>query len=186
MIRKCSIDDYEAILSIINDAAEVYRGIIPTELWREPYMSADELRKEINSDVRFFCLEVGGSLVAVMGTQSVRDVILIRHAYVRTNRQRKGEGGRLLQYLVDNARKPILIGTWKSARWALRFYEKHGFRLIEGGEKDRLLKAYWQIPARQIDASVVMADHQARQEVVQDYNPTHSKAFNDGVGVSQS
>ena len=168
MIRKCSIDDYEAILSIINDAAEVYRGIIPTELWREPYMSADELRKEINSDVRFFCLEVGGSLVAVMGTQSVRDVILIRHAYVRTNRQRKGEGSRLLQYLVDNARKPILIGTWKSARWALRFYEKHGFRLIEGGEKDRLLKAYWQIPARQIDASVVMADHQARQKVVQD------------------
>ena len=186
MIRKCSINDYEAILSIINDAAEVYRGIIPTELWGEPYMSADELRKEITSDVRFFCLEVGGGLVAVMGTQSVRDVILIRHAYVRTNRQRKGEGSLLLQYLVDNAPKPILIGTWRAARWALRFYEKNGFRLIEGSEKDRLLKAYWRIPARQIEASVVMADHRAQQEVVQDYNPTSSKAFKNGVGVSQS
>ena len=103
----------------------------------------DELRKEITSDILFFGSEVGGGLVAVMGTQSVKDVILVRHAYVRTNRQRKGEGGRLLQYLVDNAPKPILIGTWKDARWALRFYEKHGFRLIEGGEKDRLLKAYW-------------------------------------------
>lgn len=186
MIRKCSINDYEAILSIINDAAEVYRGIIPTELWVEPYMSADELRKEITSGVRFFGLEVGGGLVAVMGTQSVRDVILVRHAYVRTNRQRKGEGSRLLQYLVDNASKPILIGTWRAARWALRFYEKNGFRLIEGGEKDRLLKAYWRIPARQVNASVVMADHRAQQEVVQDYNPTSSEAFNDGVGVSQS
>lgn len=172
MIRKCSANDFEAILSIINDAAEVYYSIIPIDLWRQPYMSPDELRTEITSDIRFFGLEVGGSLVAVMGTQSLKDVTLIRHAYVRPDRQRKGEGGRLLRYLVDTAPKPVLIGTWKAAHWALRFYEKHGFRLIEGGEKDRLLKAYWHIPARQIETSIVMADHRALREVVQDYNPT--------------
>ena len=175
MIRECSIDDFEAILSIINEAAEVYRDIIPTDLWREPYMSTDELRKEISSDIRFFGSEVGGSLVAVMGTQSVKDATLIRHAYVRTNRQRKGEGGRLLQCMLDNAPKPVLIGTWKAARRALRFYEKHGFRLIEGGEKDRLLRAYWNIPALQIKSSVIMADHRALQELVKSHGITSSE-----------
>ena len=170
MIRECTDADFEAILSIINDGAEAYRGVIPADRWHEPYMPAGELRHEIASGVRFAGVETGGSLVAVMGSQPVQDVILIRHAYVRTDRQRRGEGGRLLRHLLATAPRPVLIGTWAAARWAVRFYEKHGFTLIDGAEKDRLLKTYWDIPARQVETSVVMADRRALDEIIEGYD----------------
>lgn len=170
MIRDCTDADFEAILSIINDGAEAYRGVIPPDRWHEPYMPDGELRHEFASGVRFAGLETGGSLVGVMGSQSVKDVILIRHAYVLTDRQRRGEGGRLLQHLLSSAPRPVLIGTWKAARWAVRFYEKHDFTLIEGTEKDRLLRTYWDIPARQVETSVVMADRRALDEIVEGYD----------------
>ena len=129
-------------------------------------MPSDELRYEIAAGVSFVVAEAGGSLVAVMGSQPVKDVTLIRHAYVRTEKQRRGEGSRLLQHLLKTEHRPVLIGTWKAARWALRFYEKHGFKLIEGEEKDRLLKTYWNVPPQQVEASVVMADVQAFQRIV--------------------
>ena len=173
MIRECIDADFEAILSIINDGAEAYRGVIPPDRWCEPYMPAGELRNEMAAGVRFAGLEAGGSLVGVMGSQLVQDVILIRHAYVRTARQRRGDGGRLLQHLLETAMRPVIIGTWKAARWAVRFYEKHDFTLIEGEEKDRLLKTYWDIPYRQVETSVVMADRRALDEIVIGYeNPT--------------
>ena len=166
MIRECTDADFEAILSIINDGAEAYRGVIPPDRWCEPYMPAGELRNEIAAGVRFAGLEAGGSLVGVMGSQLVQDVILIRHAYVRNARQRRGDGGRLLEHLLETAMRPVMIGTWKAARWAVRFYEKHGFTLIEGNEKDRLLRTYWDIPDRQVETSVVMADQRALNEIV--------------------
>jgi len=169
LIRDCTDSDFETILSIINDGAQAYRRVIPTDRWHDPYMPAGELRHEIAAGVRFAGAEVGGSLVAVMGSQPVQDVILIRHAYVRTDRQRRGEGGQLLQHLLKTAPRPVLIGTWKAARWAVRFYEKHGFTLIEGDEKDRLLKTYWDIPARQVETSVVLADRRALDEIVVGY-----------------
>ncbi|MGB0630400.1 MAG: GNAT family N-acetyltransferase [Alphaproteobacteria bacterium] len=182
MIRECTDADFEAILSIINDGAEAYRGVIPPDRWHEPYMPAGELRHEIAAGVRFAGAEAGGSLVGVMGSQPVQDVILIRHAYVRTNRQRRGEGGRLLQHLLKTAPRPVLIGTWKAARWAVRFYEKHGFSLIEGDEKDRLLKAYWDIPARQVETSVVLADRRALEEIVVGYDKP-SDDNDDGIDI---
>ncbi|PPR11593.1 MAG: hypothetical protein CFH41_00464 [Alphaproteobacteria bacterium MarineAlpha11_Bin1] len=166
VIRECTGADFEAILSIINDGAQAYRSVIPVDRWLEPYMPAGELRHEINTGVLFAGAEAGGSLVAVMGLQIVKDVTLIRHAYVRTACQRRGEGSRLLQHLMKQTRLPVLIGTWKSARWALRFYEKHAFNLIEGEEKDRLLRSYWNIPSWQVKSSVVMADQQAIEELV--------------------
>ncbi|MEE2997478.1 MAG: GNAT family N-acetyltransferase [Pseudomonadota bacterium] len=166
MIREYTNGDFEAILSIINDGARAYRGVIPADQWREPYMPSDELHYEIAAGVRFVVAEAGGSLVAVMGSQPVKDVTLIRHAYVRTEKQQRGEGSRLLQHLMKIEQQPLLIGTWKAARWALRFYEKHGFKLIDGEEKDRLLQTYWDIPPQQVEASVVMADFLAAQRIV--------------------
>ena len=158
------------MLEIINDGASAYKGAIPPDRWHEPYMSADELRNEIAAGVRFSGAETGGGLVGVMGSQPVQDVVLIRHAYVRTDRQRRGAGSELLRHLLATATRPVLIGTWAAARWAVRFYEKHGFTLIEGEEKDRLLRAYWNIPARQVETSVVMADRRAMAEIVRGYD----------------
>jgi N-acetylglutamate synthase-like GNAT family acetyltransferase len=158
MIRLCRDIDFEAIHSIINDAAEAYRGVIPADRWHEPYMSREELRQEIKSGVRFWGYEEGGKLVGAMGIQDVQDVTLIRHAYVRTDRRNQGIGGKLLAELRTLTGRPILIGTWAAATWAIRFYEKHGFRLVTPEEKDRLLKKYWSIPARQIETSVVLAE----------------------------
>lgn len=167
MIRPCTDEDFEAILAVINDGASAYRGVIPAECWNVPYMGAGELRHEIASGVVFSGAESrGGGLVGVMGLQAVKDVILIRHAYVRSDRQRRGIGSELLSALLAQAPRPVLLGTWKAARWAVRFYEKHGFGLVEGAEKNRLLKAYWEIPDRQVDASVVMADPRALREIV--------------------
>ena len=158
MIRKCDDTDFETIYQIINEAAQVYRGIIPADRWKEPYMPRDELEHEIEAEVRFWAYEEDGELLGVMGIQDVLDVTLIRHAYVRTAQQNKGIGGKLLSHLRTLTSRPILLGTWADATWAIRFYEKHGFHLVTPKEKDRLLKKYWAIPDRQIETSVVLAE----------------------------
>ena len=158
MIRRCDDNDFEMIYAIINDAALAYKGVIPTDLWKEPYMSKDELRHEIDEGVLFWGYEEAGEIVGVMGIQPIIDVTLIRHAYVRMAERNRGIGSKLLSYLLKQATRPILIGTWADAVWAVRFYEKHGFRLVTKEEKDRLLRKYWSIPERQIETSVVLAD----------------------------
>jgi GNAT superfamily N-acetyltransferase len=158
MIRQCEERDFEVIWAIINDGAQAYKGTIPADRWTEPYMSREKLRGEIDDGVVFWGYEEGGELAGVMGIQEVRDVTLIRHAYVRTRSQKRGIGGRLLSHLREMASRRILIGTWADAVWAIQFYERHGFQLVGGEEKDQLLKRYWTIPERQIATSVVLAD----------------------------
>jgi len=158
MIRQCNPTDFEAIYTVINDGAEAYKGVIPEDRWNTPYMTKGDLQQEIDNGVVFWGYEDGGALVGVMGIQDVKDVTLIRHSYVRTPRQGEGIGGRLLLALREKTRRPILIGTWADAVWAIRFYERHGFRLVSPEEKDRLLKTYWSIPERQIETSVVLTD----------------------------
>ncbi len=159
MIRRCTDNDFETIHAIINDAASAYRGVIPPDCWHEPYMSRDELRSEIDAGVVFWGCDDGG-LQGVMGIQDVRDVTLFRHAYVRTRLRGLGIGGNLLSFLRSQSIRPVLIGTWAAADWAIQFYEKHGFRLVTTEEKDRLLRKYWSIPDRQTETSVVLADEQ--------------------------
>ena len=158
MIRVCIGDDFEAIFQVINDAAEAYRGIIPVDRWHEPYMPCEELRAEVSAGVAFLGYEKDGELAGVMGTQDVQDVTLIRHAYVRTPQRGQGIGGELLGRIMDQATKPILIGTWADAVWAVRFYENHGFKVVSTQEKETLLRKYWNVPDRQIETSVVLAD----------------------------
>ena len=158
MIRVCIGDDFEAIFQVINDAAEAYRGIIPVDRWHEPYMPREELRAEVSAGVAFLGYEKDGELAGVMGTQDVQDVTLIRHAYVRTPQRGQGIGGELLGRIMDQATKPILIGTWADAVWAVRFYENHGFKVVSPQEKETLLRKYWNVPDRQIETSVVLAD----------------------------
>jgi GNAT superfamily N-acetyltransferase len=158
IIRKCTQEDFEGIYTVINDGAQAYRGIIPDDRWKDPYMSIDELKKEIADGVVFWGYEDTGTLIGVMGIQDRGEVDLIRHAYVLTDRQGQGVGTRLLKYLEHLTSKPVLMGTWADASWAIRFYAKHGYRLVSPEEKDRLLKKYWTIPARQIDTSVVLGD----------------------------
>jgi N-acetylglutamate synthase-like GNAT family acetyltransferase len=158
MIRPCDISDFETMYSIINDAAEAYHGVIPGDRWHVPYMSKDELRHEIDQGVVFWGYEEDGPLIGVMGIQDVKDVTLIRHAYVRSAKRNQGIGGRLLSELRKKTTRPTLVGTWADAVWAIRFYEKHGFEVVTPQEKERLLKMYWSIPDRQIDTSVVLAD----------------------------
>jgi GNAT superfamily N-acetyltransferase len=158
MIRPCETRELELIYEIINDGARAYRGKIPNDRWREPYMSLNELHHEIAQGVAFWGYEENGSLAGVMGVQPVQDVTLIRHAYVRTGGQRQGIGARLLFHLRTLTPGPVLIGTWADALWAIRFYEKHGFRMVRPNQKDELLRRYWSIPERQIETSVVLAD----------------------------
>jgi N-acetylglutamate synthase-like GNAT family acetyltransferase len=158
MIRKCKNGDFEEIYSIINDSAIAYKGVIPNDRWNEPYMSREELQHEIDDGVTFWGYEEEGLLMGVMGIQDVQDVTLIRHAYVRTAERGKGIGGKLLARLRNMTDRPLLIGTWADAVWAIKFYQKHGFRLVTSEEKDRLLKTYWNIPDRQIETSVVLAE----------------------------
>jgi N-acetylglutamate synthase-like GNAT family acetyltransferase len=158
MIRHCHDRDFEMIWAIINDGAQVYKGIIPADRWTEPYMSQEKLRHEIDDGVIFWGYEEDGTLTGVMGLQEVMDVTLIRHAYVLTCRQRRGVGGSLLFHLLELAKSPLLIGTWADAEWAIHFYEKSGFKLVGTHEKDWLLKKYWSVPQRQIESSVVLAD----------------------------
>ena len=157
IIRPCRDDDRTAILAIINAAAEAYRGVIPADRWHEPYMSREELDSEIAAGVVFWGYEEDGSLAGVMGIQSVRDVDLIRHAYVLPGSQRRGIGGALLGHLRQSSTRHILIGTWEAADWAIRFYIRHGFELVVPARKTVLLKAYWDVPDRQMEVSVVLA-----------------------------
>jgi len=158
MIRRCTDNDLDLVYEIINDAAIAYRGIIPADRWKEPYMPKEELRHEIDDGVVFWGYEIDGELCGVMGIQDVKDATLIRHAYVKTSKRNRGIGGQLLNALREKTEKPLLMGTWVDAIWAVRFYEKHGFHLVTPEEKDRLLKTYWSIPERQIETSVVLAD----------------------------
>jgi GNAT superfamily N-acetyltransferase len=157
MIRRCTAADVSVIDSIINEAAERYRGVIPADCWHEPYMSRAELESEIAKGVSFWGWEDEGALVGVMGVQQVRDATLIRHAYVRKTHQGRGIGGALLTTLKNQVTGPLLIGTWAAADWAVRFYQGHGFRLVSTSERNRLLSTYWTIPDRQRDTSVVLA-----------------------------
>ncbi len=161
-IRPCRQIDFETIYAIVNDAAEAYRRVIPEDCWRVPYMSREELRHEIAQGVTFWGCQVDSELVGVMGIQDVLDVTLIRHAYVRTAQRNQGIGGMLLAELLAQTTRPTLVGTWAAAEWAIRFYQRHGFRLVTPEEKDRLLRKYWSIPDRQIETSVVLADERWR------------------------
>jgi len=158
MIRKCTLQDLSAMYGIINDAAQAYKGVIPEDRWHEPYMPMDELKQEIDDGVEFWGYEEAGELMGVMGLQDEGDVYLIRHAYVYTSCQNRSIGRELLRHLERMTDRPILIGTWADATWAIRFYEKSGYRLLSRSETERLLKKYWKIPERQVITSVVLAD----------------------------
>ena len=151
-----AIEDPDAIGAVINDAALAYRGVIPADRWHEPYMPHDELVSEMRAGVKFFCLRRGGRVAGVMGLQHVTDVALIRHAYTLSSQQHSGVGSLLLDRLRRQTDRPLLVGTWKAATWAVRFYERRGFRLVSDEEKERLLRRYWVIPERQIAESVVL------------------------------
>lgn len=156
-VRACTAADLPAICAIVNDAAQAYKGIIPADRWHEPYMPIEELQGEIVAGVRFLGYEDGGKLIGVMGIQDKGEVDLIRHAYVKTAQRQSGTGTQLLKELERTTRKPILIGTWAAATWAIRFYQKNGYRLLDRQETERVLKKYWSIPARQVETSVVLA-----------------------------
>jgi N-acetylglutamate synthase-like GNAT family acetyltransferase len=158
MIRRCEDGESKVIWTIINDGAQAYKGVIPADQWTEPYMSREKMQREISDGAVFWGFEESGELVGVMGIQKVQDVTLIRHAYVRTKWRNRGIGAQLLAYLRGLTKDRILIGTWADAVWAIRFYEKHGFRMVGSAEKDRLLKKYWKISERQRETSVVLAD----------------------------
>ena len=156
MIRQCTAAEFESILSIINDAAQAYRGVIPDEHWHEPYMSEDQLRREMDAGVEFSCFEDSGKVVGVMGIQVVKDATLIRHAYVVSEVQGRGVGSELIRFLIPRAKEKLLVGTWASASWAIGFYERNGFRMVGQERKDDLLRTYWTISREQKDVSVVL------------------------------
>jgi len=157
MIRSLLPSDFDAILEVINNAARAYKGVISDDRWKEPYMSAEELKTEIEAGVRFFGWEESDRLLGVAGIQPVKDTTLIRHTYVLTKCQGRGIGSRLLEHLISLAETPqILVGTWADATWAIQFYEKHRFNLVSPEEKDSLLRTYWNIPERQVATSVVL------------------------------
>jgi len=158
MIEKSESHDLNEIHEIINDAAIAYKNIIPADCWHEPYMPMDELKTQINQGVEFWCYKEDGKIFGVMGIQDRGDVTLIRHAYVRTVYRNKGIGGKLLAHLTTLTNKPVLIGTWAAASWAIGFYQKHGFRLLSEYEKNKLLQRYWMISKRQTETSVVLAN----------------------------
>ncbi|HVD60904.1 MAG TPA: GNAT family N-acetyltransferase [Gemmatimonadaceae bacterium] len=158
VIRQCSSQELDRVCDVINDAAAIYRDHIPADRWKEPYMPPAELREEVNDGVVFWGAFEDGILLGVMGLQHVGDVALVRHAYTRTASQGKGIGAKLLAHVSAQTDRPVLMGTWAAATWAIRFYEKHGFRLVPPKMKDALLRLYWTIPPRQIEESVVLAD----------------------------
>jgi len=163
MIRRCDERDLELIWAIINDGAQAYRGVIPKDRWTEPYMSREKLQHETDEGVVFWGYADAGTLAGVMGLQQVQDVTLIRHAYVRTTSQKQGIGAHLLSHLRGLTHGPVLIGTWADAVWAIRFYERNGFRIVPPPVKDQLLRRYWNIPDRQVETSVVLADSTWRE-----------------------
>jgi N-acetylglutamate synthase-like GNAT family acetyltransferase len=161
--RRCDENDFEVIYAIINEAAQAYKGVIPDDCWKEPYMSKEELQHEIDAGVIFWGYEEDRELVGVMGLQHIQDVALIRHSYVRMLKQKEGIGRKLLLHLQRQTTRPILVGTWADAVWAIRFYEKNVFRLVSREEKNLLLKKYWTISERQIETSVVLVDEKWRK-----------------------
>jgi GNAT superfamily N-acetyltransferase len=165
-VRPGRRDDRPVIAEIINAAAEAYRGVIPDDRWHDPYMSSQELDAEIAAGVVFWVVESGASVIGVMGIQTVRDVDLIRHAYVRPGNQRHGVGAALITHLQSLTSRRMLVGTWAVATWAVRFYERHGFVLVSTDQKNALLRSYWTIPDRQIEASVVLANPDYGQAVI--------------------
>jgi GNAT superfamily N-acetyltransferase len=176
MIAPCTESHIPALFAVINDAARAYRGHVPEDCLHEPYMSEAELRGEIAAGVRFFGWFEDGELLGVMGIQDVQDVTLIRHAYVATRARRGGVGGKLLAHLLTLTDRPVLVGTWRAAGWAIDFYVRHGFRLIGEAEKNRLLRRYWSIPARQIETSVVLVGPAGGE------SPSHAdRLFSGGV-----
>jgi N-acetylglutamate synthase-like GNAT family acetyltransferase len=165
MLDRCTSKDFRDIYEIINDGASAYKGVIPADRWHEPYMPNEELQAQMADGVEFWCYKENDRILGVMGIQDKRDVTLIRHAYVRTAARNKGIGGKLLANLVASTNKPVLIGTWAEASWAIAFYEKHGFRLLPQTEKNKLLLKYWTIPQRQVETSVVLASANWKSEV---------------------
>ena len=158
MLRKIRDTDLDAALAIVNEAAQAYRGVIPADRWHEPYMPRDELEHEIADGVVFWVAEEDGQLSGVMGIQDKGEVALVRHAYVIPTVQRKGVGTKLLRRVEALTDKPVLIGTWAAASWAIEFYRRNGFTVVTNADKDFLLRRYWSIPARQVETSVVLAD----------------------------
>jgi GNAT superfamily N-acetyltransferase len=156
MIAPCNETHIHAMFTVIDDAARAYRGHVPEDCLHEPYMPEDELRGEIAAGVRFFGWFEGGELLGVMGIQDVQDVTLIRHAYVATRARRGGIGGKLLRHLLTLTERPVLVGTWRAAAWAINFYVRHGFCLVGEAEKTALLRKYWTISERQNETSVVL------------------------------
>jgi len=157
MIREYKKSDSSKILHVINDAAIKYKGIIPDNCWHEPYMSEQELVNELNAGVRMFGYNRNNKLIAVIGIQKIKDVVLIRHAYTLISYQSRGTGSTLLEYLLKkNQNSRLLVGTWKDATWAIRFYEKFGFLLHTKKQTAQLLKKYWNLPSKQIENSVVL------------------------------
>jgi GNAT superfamily N-acetyltransferase len=157
MIHKLANADFQTILDIINDASLAYRGKIPSDCWKEPYMSSQELKEEIDCGVEFYGYTQNDRVVAVMGYQSIKDVTLIRHAYTYTSHQKRGIGEKLLSYLLGLAEtNRVLVGTWEDALWAIRFYQKHGFKLLSRKETNQVLRKYWNIPKRQVETSVAL------------------------------
>jgi N-acetylglutamate synthase-like GNAT family acetyltransferase len=159
MLERCTHHDFGEIYEIINDAASAYKNVIPADCWYEPYMPESELSLQIEEGVEFWCYKEDDKILGVMGIQDKREVTLIRHAYVRTPERNKGIGRKLLAHLRTLTSKPILIGTWAAADWAIQFYQKHGFRLLSAEEKNKLLLKYWNISQRQVETSVVLASH---------------------------
>lgn len=157
MIRPCVESDVPDILTTINAAAVAYRSVIPADRWHDPYMALEELRSEVGAGVKFVGYFPDGVLVGVMGIQQVRNVCLIRHAYVLPHWQGRGAGSKMIAHLRGADEGPALVGTWQAASWAIRFYERQGFELVPQDMIAQLLKAYWNVPARQIETSVVLA-----------------------------
>jgi len=158
LIRKSNEADSAAMLAIVNAAAKAYLGVIPVDRWREPYMPADELGKEMSDGVNFWVAEDHGRLIGMIGIQNKGEAELVRHAYVEPTAQRKGVGTSLLRHVQNLTGKPVLVGTWADASWAIEFYRRNGFTVVSSEQKDHLLRQYWSIPERQIETSVVLVD----------------------------
>jgi GNAT superfamily N-acetyltransferase len=162
-IRRSQDTELSAILGVVNEAAQAYCGVIPDDRWHEPYMAKDDLVREIADGIAFWVADEDGRLLGVIGLQDKVAVALVRHAYVAPATQRKGVGTQLLRHVESLAGKPLLIGTWATASWAIDFYRRNGFTMLPPGETERLLRTYWSIPDRQIATSVVLADRRWRE-----------------------